>query len=137
MTKIHFADGHFRAHAAMKLKLDPSEPWMFKHDKLRQHVLAKCWTAHALAVQDSEVAHTAPGVCPYSIPAGVPRPQMPVVVNIRPIPGQETPAPAEVVEELPFTKTENIIDTKMHTMINAFLVWAFQMNTVNEPRYGG
>jgi hypothetical protein len=74
---------NLRAKAVMKLELDPRDPSTFKYDKLRKHVLDKCVTADALALLDSEGARTAPGVSPYSVPAGVPHPQMPVVINFR------------------------------------------------------
>jgi hypothetical protein len=127
----------FRATAVMKLELDPREPATFKYNKLRQHVLNKCATADGLALLNSEGARTAPGVSPYSIPAGVPLPQMPVLVNHPAIPNEETPAPAQATEESPIAKAENTIDTKMDNMMKAFEAWTFQLSKANEPRYGG
>jgi hypothetical protein len=121
----------------MKLELDPRDPSTFKYDKLRKHVLDNCANADALAHLDSEGARTAPGVYHYSIPAGVKLPQMPVVVNLAAIPNEETPAPAQAMEEIPIVKAENTINTKSDNMMKAFEAWTFQLSKVNEPRYGG
>jgi hypothetical protein len=63
-----------RANAVMKHELDPRDPSTFQYDKLPKHVLDKCTSADVLALLYSEAARTAPGVSPYSIPAGVPLP---------------------------------------------------------------
>jgi len=120
--------------AVMKLELDPREPSTFKSDKLRKHVLDKCSTADALVLLDSAGARTALGVSPYSIPAGVPLPQMPVLVNLPAIPNEETLAPAQATEEIRIAKAENTIDTKMDNMIKAIEAWTFHMSKANEPR---
>jgi hypothetical protein len=83
-----------RAKALMKVELEPRDPSTFAHDQLQKHVLDKWAMADALAVGDSETVHTAAGVSPYIIPAGVRRPQMPVVVNLPAIPNDETLAPS-------------------------------------------
>jgi len=126
-----------RAQAVMKLGLDPRDPSTFNYDKLPKYVLDKCSTADALALLDSEDARTAPGVAPYAIPAGVPLPQMPVVVNLPAIPNEESQAPAPATEEIPITKAENTINTKMDNMMMAFEAWTFQQRNANEPRYRG
>jgi len=126
-----------RAKAVKKLELDPRDPSTFKYDKLRKHVLDKCSTADALAVLDSEGACTAPGVSPYSIPAGVPLPQMPVVVNLPAIPNEETTAPAQATEVIPIAKAENTSDTKMDNMMKACEAWTIQLSKANEPSVRG
>jgi len=78
-----------------------------------------------------------PGVSPYSIPAGVPLSQMPVVVNLLAIPSEETLPPVQAVEAIPISKAENTMDTKMENMMKAFEAWTFRMSKANEPRYGG
>jgi len=83
-----------RAKAVMKLELYPRDPSMFKDVKLRKHVLDKCASPNALALLDSEGARTALGDSPYSIPAGVPLPQIPGVANLPAIHNEETPSPA-------------------------------------------
>jgi len=62
---------------------------------------------------------------------------MAVVVNLPAIPNKDTPAPAQVTEEIPIAKAENMIDTKMDNMVMAFDAWTFQLSNANEPRYGG
>jgi len=62
---------------------------------------------------------------------------MPVVINLPAIPSEETPAPAQVTEEIPIAKADNTIDTKMDNMMKAFEAWTFQMSKANEPGYGG
>ena len=127
----------FRAKAIMKLELDPRDPSTFKYDKLRKYALDKCATADALALLDSEGARTAPGVSPYSLPAGVPLPEMPVVVNLPAIPNEETPVPVQATQEITIAKAENTINTTMDNMMKAFEPWTFQLSKANEPRYGG
>jgi len=73
----------------------------FSHGK---YVLDKCVTADALGLLDSEGARTVLAVSPYSVPAGVPLQQMPVVVNLPTIPCEESPAPAQATEVIPITK---------------------------------
>jgi hypothetical protein len=102
------------AKAVMKLDLDPRDPSTFKFDKLRHHVLNTCVTADALPGCDWEGARMAPGVSPYSIPAGIPLPQMPVVMILLAICNKETPPPVQAMEEIPIAKVEN---TKMDNMI--------------------
>jgi hypothetical protein len=126
-----------RAKAARKLKEDPRDLSTFKYDKLQKHVLNKRATADALALLDSEAACTAPVFSPYSFPAEVPLPHMPVVANLPAIPNEETPAPAQAMEEIPIAKAENTIDTKMDNMMKAFEAWNFHLRKANEPRYGG
>jgi len=126
-----------RTKAVMKLELDPRDPLTFKYDKLRKHVINKCATADALTLLDSDGARAVPGVSSYSIPAGVPLPQMPVLVNLPAIPNEETPAPMLATEEIPIAKAENMIDSKMDNMMKAFEAWTFQLSKANEPKYGG
>jgi len=126
-----------RAKAVMELDLDPRDPWTFKYDKLRKHVLDECGTADTLTLLNSEGARTAPGVSPYSILAGVPLPQMPVGANHPAIPNEETPAPAQAMEEIRIAKAENTIDMKIDTMMKAFKAWTFQLSKANEPRHRG
>jgi hypothetical protein len=71
-----------RATAVTKLELDPRDPSTFNYLRLRNHALNKCMTANALALLYSHGARTAPGFSPYSIPAGVPLPQIAVVVML-------------------------------------------------------
>jgi len=72
----------------------------FKYDKLQNHILDKCVTADDLYLPDSEGAHTAPGVCAYSVPPGVAPPRMAVVVNLLAIPKEETAEPAQAWEDI-------------------------------------
>ena len=126
-----------RAKAVMKLNLDPRDPSTFKYDKFPKHVLDKGATADALALQDLEGACTAPGVSPYSIPAGVPLLQMPVVANLPAIPIEVTPAPSQAMEGIPIAKAENTIDTKMDDMMKPFEARTVRLSKANEPRFGG
>jgi len=125
-----------RAKAEIKLELDPQHPSTFKYYTLRNHVLYKCATANPLALLDLEGARTVPGVSPYSMPAGVPLPQMPVVVNLPAIPNEETPAPVQATEDILSAKAENMIDTKMDNMMKVFEGWTCQLRKANEARYG-
>jgi hypothetical protein len=102
------------AKAVMKLDLDPRDLSTFKFDKLQHHVLDTCATADALPACDWEGARMAPGVSPYSIPAGISLPQMPVVMILLAICNKETPPPVQAMEEIPIAKAEN---TKMDNMI--------------------
>jgi len=77
----------------MKLQTDPRDPSTFNYDILAKHVLKTCVTPNALTLQDVEGEHTVPGVSSCSPPAGVPLPQMPVVVNLLAIPNKEAAAP--------------------------------------------
>ena len=126
-----------RVKVIMKLELDPRDPSTLKYNKRRMHLLDECATTNALAHLHLEGAYTAPGVSPYSIPAAVPLPQMPVVVNLPAIPNKETPAAAQPTEEIAIANAVNTIDTKMDNMIMALEAWTFQLSKANEPRYGG
>jgi hypothetical protein len=128
---------NLRATAVMKLQQDPRDPSTFKYDKLRKHVRDNCATANALARLDWDGARKAPGVSAYPIPAGVPLPQMPVVINFPAITCEETPAPAPAMEEIPIVRADNTIDTKMINMMTVFEAWTFQMSNANEPGYVG
>jgi len=75
-------------------------------------------------------------VSPYSITAGGALPQMPVMVNVSAIPSEETPAPAQAPEKIPFTKAVNVPAAKMDNMMKAFVGLTFQLSTENEPGYG-
>jgi len=126
-----------RATMVMKPEPVPRDPETFEYNKLRIHVLDKYVPSDALTLMDADGAHMAPGVSSYSIPAGVPLPQMAAVVNLPAIPSKETPAPAQAMEEIPITKADNTIDTKMHNMMKAFEAWTLRLSKANEPRYGG
>jgi len=126
-----------RAKVVKKFDLDRRDPSPFKYDMLQNHVLNTCATTEALARIKSDGASTAPGVSPYSIKAGVPLPQIPVVVNPPAIPSEETPIPVHVTEEVPITKALNTINTKMDNKRKVFETWSLQMSKPNESRYGG
>jgi len=126
-----------RAKAVMKVELDPGDSSKLQYDKLQKHVLSKCPTADAPAIIDWAGARTALGIGPYSIPAGVLLPQMAVVLNLRAIPSEEALAPVQAMEEIPITKAEYTIDTKIASMMKAFEAWTIQLSTLNEPTYGG
>jgi len=126
-----------RAKGVMILKRPHWDPSTFKYDKLWTHVLNKYVTADAITHLDLDGARMVPGVSPYSIPAGVPLSQMPVVVNLLAIPSEETLPPVQAVEAIPISKAENTMDTKMENMMKAFEAWTFRMSKANEPRYGG
>jgi hypothetical protein len=85
---------HLKANPVMELDLHTTNPLNFIFNKLRKHVLDKYVSADALALLNSEGTRKAPGVSPDSVPAGVPLPQMPDVVNLPAIPNKVTPAPA-------------------------------------------
>jgi len=126
-----------RANAVMKPDLDLRDPSMVNDTKFREHVLANCTTADPLAHLHSEEVRTAPGVSPYSIPAGVPLREMPVVANHPAIPHEETPAPSQPKDEIPIPKAGNSIDRKMDNMMKSFEAGTFQLSKANEPRYRG
>jgi hypothetical protein len=125
------------AKLVIKLELDPSDPSTFKYEKLQKHVLVEWMTADTLAILNSEAARTAPGVSPYSIPAGVPLPQMPVAVNLAAIPSEETLAPVQATEEIPIAKANSTIDTKMYITIKTFETWTFQMSLDTQAKVDG
>ena len=135
LLEAHLRD--LQAKAVMRLELYPGDHSKLKHRTLRNHVLDKCATANALALLDSQGAGTVPGVSPYSIPAGVPLPQMPVLVNLLALPNKDTAAPAQRTEEIPISEAEDMRDTKMDNMMKAFEAWTFQLSKGNEPRDGG
>jgi len=118
--------------AVMKLELESTEPSRFKYDKLRKNVLDECVTANTLALLDSDRAHTVLGVSPYSVPAGVALPQMPLVTNLPVIPSEQTPAPAQATDGIPIAKPDNTIDTRMDIMMKTFKARTFQMRTAND-----
>jgi hypothetical protein len=89
-----------------------------------------------LLIWVSATPHMAPAVSAYSISAGVVLPQMPVVVNLQEINTAETQSPAQAREEIPITKAENSIVTKMESMIQAFKAWDFLLRTANDTRFG-
>jgi hypothetical protein len=121
----------------MKLELDPRDPSKWKYDKLRKHVLNDSANADDVVLLDPEDAPQPPGVHPYSIPAGVPVPPMPVVVNIPLIPNEETLAPAQDTEEIPIGKAKNSFNTKMNNMMKPFEAWAVQPSKATDPSYAG
>jgi len=109
--------------AAVNVERDSREPGIVIYDTLGKHVLQKSVTASTLAKLDLDEAHTAPGVSPYSLLAGVPLPQMPVVVNIPAFPSEETLTPVLATKELPIAKADNTIHTDIDNMMKAFSVW--------------
>jgi len=128
---------YWRPKKVMKLELDPRDPWTFKYDKLQHCVLDKGATADTLTHLHWDGAHKVPGISPYSIPTGVPLPQMVVVLILPPIPNEETLAPAQATKAIPIAKAEYTIDTKKDNMTKAFEALTFQLSQANEPRYGG
>jgi len=120
----------------MKRIVDSRDPSTFKYDNSWKHVLNQCATANVWFLLDSEGPRMAPAVSPYSIPAAVPLPLMPVVVNLPAISCAETLAPAQAREEIPIAKAKNTIDTKMDNMIKAIKALAFLLSKANDPRYG-
>jgi len=79
----------------------------------------------------------APGVSLYSVPAGVPLPLMPVVINLPASPSEETQAPAQAIEDIPFANVNDTIDTEIDTMMKALDAWTVEMSKANEYRYVG
>jgi len=128
---------YLTATGIMLLKQHPRDPSTFKYEKPRKHFFDKSVNADALTLQDSERAHTAPGVSPYSIPAGVSLLQLPVVITFPAISSEETLAPAQAMEDIPIAKTNNTIDTKIDHMMKVLEVWTCQPSQANEPRYVG
>jgi hypothetical protein len=125
------------AKAVMRLERDPTDPLTTKYDQLRNHVRDKRATAEGHAMLDSEGAHPAPGVPPYSIQAVVPLPQMPVVVKLQTISHEETAAPVQPTKKITIAKAETTIDPMMDNMMKVFQSWTFQLSKVNEPRCRG
>jgi len=125
------------AKAVMQLELDPRDRFTFKYDTLQTHVLIDCITADALTLLDSEGAHTVLGVSLYPIPAGVPLPQMPEVVNFPAIPIEVTPVPEQAIQEIPIANVESPMDTKTDIIMKSFDASTFQMSNANKPGYGG
>jgi len=78
-----------------------------------------------------------PKVSSYSIPAGVPLPQIPVVVNLLAFPSEETPAPAQAIEEIPIAKANNTFDMKVDNMMKAFKACIFQLSEAYKHGYIG
>jgi hypothetical protein len=121
----------------MKLELDSRDSSTFKYDQLFQHVLGKCATTDARTLVERHGAHTELSVSCYTIPAGVPLTQMPTMADFVAIPNKVTPAPVQVMEEIPTTIAENIIDTIIDNMIKVYEAWTFQLSKVNELRDRG
>jgi len=126
-----------RGTAVMKLEQNPRDPSRLRFDRVRKHLPNKCATPNARGLLDWDGTRKALGVTPYSNPAGVRLPQMPVVVNLPAILSEESPPQAQAMEEIPITKAENTIDTKMDNSMKAFEAWTLHMSKANEPRYGG
>jgi len=91
------------AKAVIKLEIYPRDPSMFKYNKLRKHVIGKCAAANTLTLLHSEEADMAPGVSPFSVPAAILLPRVPLAVNHLTIPTEETPVPAQATETIPIT----------------------------------
>jgi len=129
---------YLKANAVMKLEVDLRNPSTFKYNKPQKSILDQCGTtnAPALAFVYSEAACAAPGVCPYSIEAGVPLLQMPEIVNLPEISKKETPAPAQAMEETRNARGENTIEIMIDNLMKAFEAGTFQLSNVNELRYG-
>jgi len=70
------------AKVVINIDRDPRDPLTSKYHTLRKHDPKTCLSANTVALLYSEGAHMAPGVCPYSLPAGVPLPQMPVELHV-------------------------------------------------------
>jgi len=105
------------ANTITRLEPHPRYPSTLKYEIPRQHILYKCSTTDAHPLLDWDGMSLAPGVSPYSIPAGVPLPQMPVVVNRQAIPSKEILAPAEATEETPIVKSINDIKIEMENIL--------------------
>jgi hypothetical protein len=95
-----------RAKLVMKLEQHPRDPSTVKYNNLQRHVVDNCATPDTLIFMDVEVAYMAPGVSSSSIPAGVPLPLIPVVVELPAIPNNEILAPGQVTEVISITKAE-------------------------------
>ena len=67
----------------------------------------------------------------------MPLPQMPLGVNLPVITYKETPAPAQVMEEIPLHKAENSIDTKRDNMNKVFKAGTLKLIESNEAQYRG
>ena len=126
-----------RTKAVLILDLNPRDLSTLEYDTLRTNVLDKCVTSDALPILDLDGAHTALGVSPYSIPAGVRLTQMPVVANLPATPNEETAAPAQAMEEICIPKAENTIDTEMEDMMKPFEARTSQLSNAIESRSGG
>jgi hypothetical protein len=79
----------------------------FKYNKPRNQLLARYASTDAIRLLDSEGPCTPQGVASSSIPARVPLPQLPAVLNIQAIFIAETLAPSQATEEIPITKANN------------------------------
>jgi hypothetical protein len=128
-----------KAKAIVKIKLDPWEHETFNYDSLHKYIHDKCLTAAALALLEANTTHTTLGVLAYSIPTGVPLPQMPSVTSTSPENEQSTDVTTTVttVPSTETTATETLketIDTTMNSMMKAFEAWTFQLTKATNPR---
>lgn len=76
----------------MKLYLDGRDRTTCKYYTVRKCSPNKPVTDEAHPLDDLEGSRMAAGVSPYSVPVGIPLPQMPVVVDVAAIPNKETRA---------------------------------------------
>ena len=99
-----------KAKAVVSLDMDPPQPATFKYDRLRDFLIAKCMTADALALIDSEETSTIPGISQYSAPALAAVPQLPTWVS-----PTTSAAPKETPTE---TKIEeaNVVEPFSHNL---------------------
>jgi hypothetical protein len=84
-----------------------------------------------------EAPYTAVGVSPYSLPSGVPLPELPVVVNLSAIPTEKSLVRVPATVEIPIAEATFTMGTQMEIMMKTFTAWTLQMGKANESRYGG
>jgi len=84
---------NMRVTVLMKLKLRCRNPSILTYVNILKYVLNTSVTGNAVALIVMEGACSATEVSPYSVPAGVPHTQWPVVMNLPAIPSVEIPSP--------------------------------------------
>lgn len=120
--------------AVMKLRPDSRHPLTFKYNKHRNPSHHKCVNADPLTQVYLEGARLAQGLSPYSITAGVPLPQIPVMVIPPARPTDETPVRTQAMDEILIAKAESTVNTKIENILEAFDARIFKLRPVNEPR---
>ena len=120
-----------KAKAVVRLDMDPQQLATFRYDRLRDFLIAKCATADALPLIDSEETSTAQGISQYLAPALVVVPQLPIGVSPTSTAPKETPTK---------TKTEeaNVVEpfsSKVDESTKALEAFAFQLTRLDDPNH--
>ena len=114
-----------------RLDIDPMQQATFRYDRLRDFLIAKCATADALALINSEETSTTPGITQYSAPALTVLPWLPIWVS----------PPSAVRKETPTeTKTEEayVVEPfrgKVDELTGALEAFTFQLTRLDDPSH--